>query len=275
MKKNFYVTLALSMFGLSASAQCAINLANVYSFTYNGANYDIIREGLEWEQAALCAVARGGFLCEIDSQEEQDSVFFHMNAAGIVAANTVAPDGGGASYLWLGGNDILDEGRWIWDGDNTGASSQFWQGTSSGTVVGGLFNNWGNEPDDFNGQDGLGLAFTNWPLGVAGQWNDVDVTNALYFVVEYPVSSASLDESLNTHEFLAYPNPTNGIITVDGLKGNGVIELQDLNGKVLSSVNYAETDQEISVDGAAGVYYIKVFSEKGDVRTIKVVKTQK
>ena len=65
-----------------------------------------------------------------------------MNFAGIVSSNTIAPDGGGASYLWIGGNDITTEGKWVWDGDNTAPSTQFWQATASGSPAGGLYTNW-------------------------------------------------------------------------------------------------------------------------------------
>jgi hypothetical protein len=36
-------------------------------------------------------------------------------------------------------------------------------GALSGNPVGGLYNNWGNEPDDFGGgQDALGLSLNGW-----------------------------------------------------------------------------------------------------------------
>ena len=44
-------------------------------------------------------------------------LFAAINAAGITAANTVAADGGGGAYLWIG-NDFAVEGNWVWDGDN-------------------------------------------------------------------------------------------------------------------------------------------------------------
>jgi len=169
-----------------------VNSDNIYSFTYDGKNYDIIRENKTWLEAADCAVERGGFLAEINDAEENVALFNELtNNASIVNDNTTAADGGGASYVWIGGNDITIEGNWIWDGNNDGTTTQFWQGTASGTVIGGHYNNWGNEPDDFgDGQDGLGLSLTEWPLangslGKAGQWNDVSDTNTLYFVVEY------------------------------------------------------------------------------------------
>jgi hypothetical protein len=32
---------------------------------------------------------------------EQDTLFYYLNQTGIVAANTKAPGGGNASYVWL------------------------------------------------------------------------------------------------------------------------------------------------------------------------------
>ena len=55
-----------------------------------------------------------------------------------------------------------------------------------------MYNNWGYEPDDYLGQqDGLGLALTDWPLGYAGEWNDLNVANSLYFIVESEIDTTS------------------------------------------------------------------------------------
>ena len=56
-----------------------------------------------------------------------------------------------------------------------------------------LWNNWGeeadgqqSEPDNFNGsQDALALSINGWPFGTSGEWNDIDETNRLYFIIEY------------------------------------------------------------------------------------------
>jgi len=105
---------------------------------------------------------------------------------------------------------IATEGTWIWDGDSDGLNLvQFWQGNETGNPVGGVYNNWGtnngtqNEPDNFpfaaTGQDGAAIALESWPagapanaaLGSAGQWNDVDDQNPLYYLIEYPVNCSS------------------------------------------------------------------------------------
>lgn len=156
--------------------------SSIVPFTYNGGNYEIVKDNKTWVDASAFAVGRGGFLAEINNEAEQNAIFIELGNASIIIDNTAAPDGGGASYIWIGGNDIAAEGNWIWDGDNDQTGNQFWMGTLSGAPIGGLYNNWGDEPDDFgSGQDGLGLAITDWPFGVAGQWNDLDDSNTLYF----------------------------------------------------------------------------------------------
>jgi hypothetical protein len=160
--------------------------STIVEFTYNGKNYEIVKENRTWVASAAVASERGGFLAEINDLAEQNAIFNELGSASIIASNTVAPDGGNASYVWIGGNDITTEGNWFWDGNNDGTGNQFWMGTQSGSPINSLYNNWGNEPDDFGtGQDGLGLALTDWPLGVAGQWNDVDQNNELYFLIEF------------------------------------------------------------------------------------------
>ncbi len=249
--------------GVAAMAQCSINPGNSYQFSVQGTNYMVVKQPLNWAAAAACAVSRNGFLAEINSQVEQDSVYYYVNQAGITASQTVAPDGGGASYVWLGGNDISTEGAWIWDGDDTSSSIPFWQGKANGSAVNGAFTNWGNEPDDFNNnQDGLGLAITNWPLGVAGQWNDVNTANQLYFVIEYPITTG-IEEVGSTSSFDIFPNPATNHIRISNAKNSSYV-VSDLRGKAVQSG--AVSNRQISVAALAkGVYLIQLYDDSQEL----------
>lgn len=189
--------LALTLTTFQLKAQCA-NEVNITSFSYNGSNYEVVKENQTWINAAACAVERGGYLIEINDVNEQNMIF--SNLPTITPSNTSAPDGGGAGYLWIGGNDMATEGTWIWDGNNDSNGTQFWSGDVNGSPVGGLYNNWGNEPDNYgSGQDALAYAITNWPMGVQQQWNDVDINNTLYYIIEYP-NTTGLKEDKIDHE---------------------------------------------------------------------------
>ena len=58
-------------------------------------------------------------------------IFNGIQDAGIIMANTIAIDGGGGAYVWLGGNDFANEGNWTWDGENLGNGIQFWDGNTT------------------------------------------------------------------------------------------------------------------------------------------------
>lgn len=262
MKTISLICLALLSTQFSYSQCIADSTANVIAFTYDGKVYEVVKENKTWVDAAACALERGGILVEIDDQAEQDTIWSSLGTAGITNSNTVAPDGGNASYMWIGGNDLGTEGEWLWDGDNTGSSVQFWQGTSAGAPVGGLYNNWGNEPDDFQGQDALGLGLTLWPLGTAGQWNDVDETNSLYYIIEHPVSSNELEDLNSQSNFKIFPNPATEFITFELPEiflstEDAKFVIYDESGKLISEipVNSSSTIFDTK-DLANGVYIL-------------------
>ena len=201
MKKIIYTILfaQLNFMILNIYGQNCAGATNIYKFTCNGKNYEIIKEKKTWEDAAKYAVERGGYLVHINNQTEQDSVYNAIiNDAGVAIDYADSPDGGMIAYVWIGANDITEEGTWIWDGDNEESGTNFWTGTGSpGNAVNDAFVNWGripegtpHEPDNYSNQDAAGIGLADWPegrghLGNAGEWNDIDVSNEFYFVIEY------------------------------------------------------------------------------------------
>ena len=277
MKNTLKLIIAsgfLLLNNIAVVAQCA-NTANIYSFVYNGKTYEVVKENKTWVNAAACAVERGGYLTEINDAAEQNAIYTELNTnAGITTNNTIAPDGGGGSYVWLGGNDMGTEGSWVWDGNNDNNGTQFWQGTSSGNPVGGLYSNWGNEPDDFNGQDALGLSLDGWPLGVASQWNDVDHTNMLYFVIEKPIQTG-INEVNSNNDFQLYPNPAKNSITINNINNNvSKVLVINVLGKTLQAIDVVNTStKKIDIAGlSSGTYYIKALSLNGNTSIKKFIK---
>jgi len=233
-------------------AQCA-NSSNIYSFTYAGKTYEVVKELKSWNNAAACAVERGGYLAEINDVNEQTAIYNAIVAAGISAAYVSVPDGGGTAYVWMGATDKLTEGTWIWDGNNDSTGTPFWSGqgqagAGGGAAVDANYNNWGKEngtgatmePDDFDtGQDAGAIALAGWPspfnfLGIAGQWNDIDINNALYFVIETDIT-VGITESNNEYTTFVYPNPCKDQLQVkakQALQGMAY-QVYDLTGKLI------------------------------------------
>ncbi len=165
------------------------------TFIYHGHNYQIIKTPMNWQDAAAFADNAGGYLANIGSVAENHEIYSRLYRYVDQAeyANTVASNGGGASYIWIGGNDLDTPDTWIWD--NNG--EQFWNGKVLGNPVGGLYNNWGrdnneiqNEPDNAGIQQSAGIALTRWPigsgsLGQTSHWNDLISADPLYFIIEF------------------------------------------------------------------------------------------
>lgn len=222
---SFFLALFLCcLFSLSVYSQCNPAQNTITQFFHNNRTYEIIRVSTTWEDAAACAVHRGGHLVQIDDQAEQTAIFNELNAdiPSWMYNNTIASDGGNMPYVWMGANDIDTEGTWDWHGSNT----NFWtgegsQGNGNGMPVGwNTYQNWGrttpgipNEPDNWSnpyappgpGQDAAAIALTNWQFGTAGQWNDVSIDNTLFFVIEYdcaPTGSIDIVSSCGPHTWI-------------------------------------------------------------------------
>lgn len=184
---------------------------NIYKFTHDGKQYEVVKEFKSWSQAASCAVERGGYLVHINSSSENSAVYDAIVNGAKVSSNYKSVfDGGGASYVWIGATDVDAEGIWLWDGDADDVGINFWKGegragSSNGKVIDGTYNNWGgsgslpNEPDDYNNsQDAAGIALSNWPYGSQRQWNDINATNSLYYVIEYDcLGEINTDENIS------------------------------------------------------------------------------
>lgn len=271
MKRNILICTALLAAAYS-QAQYQPTAGDTYPFTINGIHYEIVRDNQTWVNAAACAVARGGKLVEINSQEEQDSIFHYVNLANLNPANTVAPDGANSSYIWLGGNDMSAEGTWVWDGDNDGNTTPFWQGTASGSPINGQFNAWGLEPDNFAQiQHALGMAIINFPNGPAGTWNDVSPTNTLYYIIEFN-GTAGVGAAVKP-DFSAFPNPfTNGLTlqVPESAIGSSWFLENEVGSLIYSRVLLTTTTVISTSDLPAGTYFIRIDGHQGSPRVVKV-----
>jgi hypothetical protein len=255
--------------------QCA-NSSRIYSFIYDGKTYEVIKEKKTWVDAAACAVERGGILTEINNVEEQNAIYTELNTNANITLfdNTSAPDGGGGSYVWIGGNDLSVEGNWVWDGNNDSNSTQFWMGTSSGNSVGGLYSNWGNEPDDFNGQDALALSLNGWPLGSAGEWNDVSHTNTLFYVIEYSTVLSTKDINFK-NKIKLFPNPVADFLNLEtkGIDLSEIVVFNSLGQKLMFFSLKDENSKQIDLSNLnSGIYFIKISSKNGESIIKKIIK---
>ncbi|MBL7912411.1 MAG: T9SS type A sorting domain-containing protein [Bacteroidia bacterium] len=297
MKKTLYILILLIAIGNTESvmaqnlnsvsqATCYSN-ANVYAFIHNGHYYNVVKEAKTWSVAAACASSDAGYLVEINDQAEQTAVYNGIVASGIASNYSPVGDGGGVSYVWLGGNDKFTEGDWWWDGDNNGIGMKFWvgqgaAGANNGAAFNNNYNNWGGkststiqEPDNFNSnQDAAAMALGNWPFGIAGEWNDIAETNSIYFVIEYNTIPTSIKQNSNKGISLEiYPNPSSDKIKIQSTTEIIEITITSIEGKILRTVFSSQKEQTIDISNLSnGIYFLNITSVNGDVIAKKIIK---
>lgn len=214
LSKVLTITFLLSLFYSSqALAQCASS-KNIYRTQHNKHTYEIVKENKTWSDAVQCAKARGGYLVRIDNKKEQDFLYTILTKfAKITNSNTKSQFGYGT--VWLGGTDSLTEGKWIWDGTSSGQGDQFWSGGLNGSPVGGLYNKWGDEPDNSGNQDALSMTLETTPRNAASEWNDLDgAKNKIYYVIE--IDCIRTVTKVNTSACTSYTSPSGKVWTKSG-----------------------------------------------------------
>ncbi len=262
--------------------------ATDYSFTIGSKQYKLVKTQKTWADAAAWAVQDGGYLVEIGSLAEQNGIWSAIQASGVPTTYTSVSDGGGIAYIWIGATDKNTEGTWIWDGDNDGQGVNFYTGqgnwgAGNGAAVNGAYINWGgtntgsgtNEPDDYgSSQDAAGIGMEPWPAAgvgnIAGEWNDIDKSNTLYFIVEYDATGINEgDNSHNTPDFKILQNE-NGQISIHADNAIQEVEIYNMEGKRVYLANNLNTvSYNLDSKLSSGIYFIRSRFEQG-LRSKKV-----
>ena len=160
-------------------------------YTFNGHTYEKVELPMTWTEASNFAEEKSGTLVKIESFQENIFLKSFMSQT-----KTLARDGGGSEYFWLGGSDTDIEGEWRWNDRTKITTSQITAYDLWGRGPG--FSTEYGEPDNFGGnQDCLAMGVNFWPkkadatnyLGKPGEWNDISCENKLAFVVEYDTSA--------------------------------------------------------------------------------------
>jgi len=271
-------------------AQCA-DEDNILEFQFDGKKYEFVLESKSWSDAAACAVERGGYLVEINSAEEQAAIINYILNSGVPTNYSPVIDGGGDSYVWIGATDRQSEGNWIWDGKNLGQGTLFWTGhgaagENNGHTVNDSYVNWGgkstgtiNEPDNYEGtQNAAAIGLTGWPvgmnfLGIAGEWNDINVNNQIYFVIEYEKSTGIIDKKASEVNIIGSPNPVADFFSIHNTNEINSISVYSVTGEKIeeiSSINAQSFTLDFS-NYSIGIYFLSIVKDN-EIETIKIVK---
>ena len=171
-------------------------MTNVYQIKNVYGYYFFVQELVDFDNAVARSEELGGKLVEFETHAEYEALWNAISSnilpeIQILLDQSLAPDGGFASYAWIGGTDV--------DTISSSSSDDWnWQWLTSAIGISKSREEWGSgilgrEPDDFqNIQHRLGLGLSGWPssspggYGNAGEWNDLNSQNYLWYIAEIP-----------------------------------------------------------------------------------------
>ena len=172
-----------------------IDASKIDRFEVGDKWFELVRERKTYLEAKALAQKRGGKLyrlklTSVDGSTEKDVLIqqildtleyrqIDLSTTAITLKMTLAPTTP-KNYLWINGEDIDQEGEWnhiefdgtkvSWDSLNINFTAAQQDDENGATMA----------ENNLNEQDALGWALTQ-PYG----WNDIDVDNELYYVIEY------------------------------------------------------------------------------------------
>jgi hypothetical protein len=101
---------------------------------------------------------------------------------------------------------------------------------------------------------------------VANNYND------LFFAKYSGCNSIGLPENENNTLPNLFPNPTNGIFTIANLKGNAIIQILDITGRIVFKTQTKNENITIHLnDVEKGMYVYKIIDKQGFVQSGKIV----
>jgi len=169
-----------------------------YRFTCNNKHYELVKERLSYTDAQAYAQAHKAKLAEISNEDEQICIFTAItHDGGLNTEYVTCDDGGGISYVWTGINEIKKND--MPDSIKNAPPGKYW--ICQRTTWGYNYSNWADahkqsehEQGKFKiGPKATAMALSNWIgakdlfgdsiRGKAGQWNDININNRIYFVI--------------------------------------------------------------------------------------------
>jgi hypothetical protein len=95
------------------------------------------------------------------------------------------------------------------------------------------------------------------------------VINGLTMIDSFKAGATSIGDVTST-TFAVYPNPTTGIITIDGISSTTRVMVTNTQGQIISNISI-ETSHQLDLSSQpAGLYFVKLVSDQG-TKTVKLI----
>ena len=182
--------------------------------------------------------------------------------AGNVSADGIYIGGG-----FVGGNDALllddSDGDGIWSGSTSldAAGGHF-------TILNGNCSDWSCK-EDISGQPCADAGNYNDRNNLLGGFSQDTTLNLQYGSCTTP--STGIDEL--TSSFSIYPNPSNGIITIQAANSISTVNIYNMIGNLVMVKNIANNQSTLNIENLTnGVYFMELNLSNGSILNSKFIK---
>ena len=164
---------------------------------YRGHSYYVYTNPSTWEEAHRQCERLGGYLCRIESAEEQAFV-----------SRLVAPLASTVKFMWVDGSDEKREGYWVF---------------RNGKEIPSL-KAWAIDQPDNGGNGGTNESFLSLTLDAGGRWNDMPGSTRLFFLCEWEEEGSRFEREEVSN--VVDRRPDDG--TLVPLSAQPVVSIQDV-----------------------------------------------
>ncbi|MBY0486271.1 MAG: T9SS type A sorting domain-containing protein, partial [Flavobacteriaceae bacterium] len=110
---------------------------------------------------------------------------------------------------------------------------------------------------------------------ISGDKTENNRGNKDYWAVKLEADNLSIPENNSLSTILLYPNPTDGIITIDFGAFQETVSISTLNvlGQLISKHNFNQiSEKQLQIDEPSGVYFLEIENGNQDKKVFKIVK---
>ena len=277
MKKIILITI-LILFSISIlSSQDCVPEDSVYKFTFNNRNYEFITVAKTWDDAQECAKARGGYLADIESEEE-NLAFTNYLLDSLRLNHSIDLKKDNDTIIWLGGESkLIYEGTenlytWYWKNPLTMQQekslanhfysfNQFDPQKNKVTFPNNIYLNWGQELSshkypwfgDKQLETKIALALDNIYLNgtkentaLIGQWVNLNPEEELYFLIDYGCTNEIINK-IDTVICSEMFRLGDSIITETGFYKQTLNSYTDCDSVVELTIDFASINNEMTI----------------------------
>ncbi len=106
------------------------------------------------------------------------------------------------------------------------------------------------------GEISNGFGIINDTVNVLNPGEPLCACNGIIYIIDDLLRPPSIGLEENNHKPILYPNPANNVLNISKISQNGILEIIDINGKIIFSKEINQTTQINTKEYKKGIYIV-------------------